>query len=187
MVSVELDPAALEPSPPAAPAPLGPPAPAAVTTTPVSPTHHGGGKPGKSAPEARLDLEVEAPDQARPSAVVTYRVTVEAGAAAPAHDLEVCNRLPGGLRRLAAARARVRGASACWRLATLPAHGSHTFATTARVEATARRELESTTVLRAGNAPTRRTTASLRVRPLPITLCPRPAHPAADPVAQASC
>jgi hypothetical protein len=176
VVSVELDPAVLEP-------PIPPP-----TSTGGSTTPSGGTKPAKKKPEKKPGstdgkgkeaegtptptLEIEAPEGVvRPSAVVPLDVTVEAPDAEPLRDLKVCNTVGPGLTRLRAPGATVKGDSVCWRLGRLGAGKQRTFATTVRVDATSRSTQLSRTVLSARGARTLRRTTRIHVRPLPATAC----------------
>lgn len=168
-VSVELDPAALEP-----PAPPPPPATS-------------GGTKGDSGKPAKLALDVDVPREVvRPEAVVSLRVTVEAEGSKAASAVRVCNRLPAQLRLLRAPGAKLEGGRACWTVGKLPRGGKRTLVTTARVEAKSRRTLRVRTVASAANARTGRATSLLRVAPLPIGPCARLAL-TAGPVAHASC
>jgi hypothetical protein len=200
-VSVQLDPEALEPpvaeppvaEPPPAPPASPPAAPPAVEPPATSPPKHGekgggsgaggagsggsggGGKPGGSAPNgepAMAELDVAAPSgEVRPTAVVPVRVTVAASAAAPLRHLVVCNRLGPGLTRLRAEGADASGAVACWRVSRLAAGTERTFLTTARVDASRRGTLATTTTVRAAGARTRRERTLIHVAPLPRRAC----------------
>jgi hypothetical protein len=179
-LSVELDPAVLEP--PAAPAPAPEPQPSGTAAPP--PAHKGkedkgkggdkgdekkeGGKGAEPAPR----LEVAAPTApVHPTAVVELAATVTAPAAEPLHAAEVCSRLPDGLTRLRAPGAELDGDTACWHLGKVAAGHSRRVATTARVTASGRRTLVATTTVRAAGAKTRQVRTRLRVRPLALTPC----------------
>ncbi len=173
VVAVELDPAVLEPPPPSSGGgTTTPPAPKPATTEPKH--HKGGGKGGEG--EARKEpaptLTVGAPEgTVRPSAVVRFRVEVEAPAAEPLRKVEVCNTLGPGLTRLRAPGADRRGETVCWHVGKVP-RGKHlTLTTTARVDATGRATLLSRTVARARNVRTVRHITRIHVRPLPATAC----------------
>jgi hypothetical protein len=196
-LSVELNPAVLESPPPPAPA-ATPAEPAPVPAAPAK--HHEGGddkggnddKGGKQDDEAQsqpapLRIEVEpTAASAPPTAVVTYAVTVSAGAGESAPAATVCSQLPPGLERLAAPGAKLDGDTACWHLGRLAAHAKRRLTTTARVEATGATDLLATTTLRVAGKKTRRLHNRLRVQPLPLVPCGR-VELRAGPVAQASC
>ena len=182
VVEVELDPAVLEP--PALPIPPAPtPSSGPTTTTEKKPTkkpvHKGngtneGGKgnEGQATKEPAPTLDVDAPEgTVRPSAVVPFRIEVEAPAAEPLHNVEVCNTLGPGLTRLRAAGADGSGDTVCWHLGKLPRGKHRTFTTTARVDSTLRRTLVARTVVRARGARTVRRTTRIHVVPLPATAC----------------
>lgn len=186
VVEVELDPAVLEPPPPAT-APT-PPAETKPTKKPVEKCKagerrnangkcvdgSGGGSKGAEgeAKEPAPTLEVSAPEGiARPSAVVPFRVELEAPADVALRKVEVCNTLGPGLTRLRAPGADRHGDTVCWDLPKVPAGKHRTLTTTARVDATSRATLLSRTVVRARGARTVRRTTKIRVRPLPATAC----------------
>jgi hypothetical protein len=177
-VSIELDPAALEPPMPpvvAPPAPTPPtPAPAKEKKRRKPPAEPKQKEPqGPSGAEpASVELTVAPlPETVRPTAVVPVRVTVAAGGDRPLSKLSICNRLSTGLVRLRAAGAKVDGPVACWHLDRLGAGHRRTFLTTARVAGHARGTLSIKTTVNAADARKRVRRASLEVAPLPPTGC----------------
>jgi hypothetical protein len=133
---------------------------------------HQGGQESGDEGFPPVSLDIEAPQGVvRPTAVVPISVTVEASAAAPVEDLQVCNTLSPGLTRLRAPGARVEGNSACWHLAKLPRGRQRTFKTTARVDATSVRTLVSRTAASARGARTVRRVSRIHVMPLAPRVC----------------
>jgi hypothetical protein len=192
VVEVELDPAVPDPPPPPPPPPPpSPPAPAPAEAKPEKKTaaercKDEGGKyvggrcekepPGGSKSEPTKEpaptLEVSAPEGVvRPSAVVPFRVEVEAPADVALRQVEVCNTLGPGLTRLRAAGADRHGATACWDLPKVPAGKHRTLTTTAQVDSTSRATLLSRTVVRARGVRTVRRTTRIHVVPLAATAC----------------
>ena len=124
------------------------------------------------AKEPAPTLEVSAPEgTVRPSAVVPFRVELEAPADLALRQVEVCNTLGPGLTRLRAAGADRRGDTVCWDLPKVAAGKRRTLTTTARVDITSRATLTGRTVVRARGARTVRRTTRIRVRPLPASAC----------------
>lgn len=181
-VSIELDPEVLEPPPPPPP-PVQP-----VPPTPPVPPMEEPGK-GNDKPEVpKLDLEVAVSDRVvRPTEVVAIEVEVDSTGEKPVRGVEVCSRLPEGLRLLAAPKATIEDDEACWDLPKLAGGESRTFHATAIVDAAQPRTLTSTTTVRAGNARTRRVKTRFRVVPLRAGACGSASSSAAEPDASASC
>lgn len=179
VVAVELNPAVLEP--PAPPPPAPPVTPPTTTKPTETPKHKGGGSKGneggkggegEATKEPVPVLVVSAPEgTVRPSAVVPFRVEVEAPAAEALRNVQVCNTLGAGLTRLRAPGADRHGDTVCWEVPKVPRGKHRTFTTTARVDATTRATLLSRTVVRARDARTVRRTTRLHVSPLPATAC----------------
>ena len=186
-VSIQLDPAALEPPPPP------PSRPAASTAGAVA----GKGseapepKPKKNQPPPdqppRFRLDVDAPSEVvRPTAVVSFEATVSSTVEEPIRKLDVCTGLPSGLDLIRAPGAVIAGDEACWRQPKLKAGTQRRYRATARVKASASGKLRTLTTVRAANAPTRRVRRTLLVRPLPAIGCARLSS-AGEPTAAASC
>jgi hypothetical protein len=162
-VSIELNPAALlPPAPVPIPAPVVPPPPAEAKQPP--PKQHQAGEP------ARLDLDLAAVSEARPTEVLSLDAEVSATGAA-ARDIRVCDTLPASLTLVAARGAKADGNQACWHLAKLAKGKSRSFRASVRVDATGARSLAAKTAVSAANAKTRRAVARVRVVPLPNTAC----------------
>ncbi len=132
----------------------------------------GGGSEGGAASGPEPVLEVDAPEgPVRPSAVVQFRIEVEAPAAEPLRKVVVCNTLGPHLTRLRSPGADIRSGVVCWNLPKITAGKHRTVTTTARVDAVHRTTLRARTVVRARGTPTVERATKIHVRPLPATAC----------------
>jgi uncharacterized repeat protein (TIGR01451 family) len=188
----EFDQAMVVPSPPA---PTGEPSKPGSTVSPSSSSSEapggssGGASPGgpsrhhhrahhKSHPKkkgkAALSLSVQSSTHlARPTAVLTYRITVANPGSAAAHRVEVCDRLPSGQTALRARPGAAGGGEPCWTVGTLAPGAQRVLSLTVQVDATsiARTELDRAVASAANVVGNRTGLATVLVRPLPATAC----------------
>jgi uncharacterized repeat protein (TIGR01451 family) len=86
-------------------------------------------KPGT----AKVSLTKKASrSQVSPGGRIGYRIVVRNAGARSAHDLRVCDDLPGGLSYVNHPGAKLRDGQACWTITTLAARTSRSFKVTAR-------------------------------------------------------
>ena len=62
-----------------------------------------------------------------------YSLTVRNRGTTAAQNVRVCDRLPSALTLQSAPRATIKGATACWTIASLASHASRTFTLYTRV------------------------------------------------------
>jgi uncharacterized repeat protein (TIGR01451 family) len=86
-------------------------------------------KPGS----AKVSLTKKASrSQVSPGGRIGYRIVVRNAGARSAHDLRVCDDLPGGLSYVNHPGAKLRNGQACWTIPTLAARTTRSFTVTAR-------------------------------------------------------
>ena len=110
---------------------------------------------------------------ARPTSVLTYRITVTNPGGSPAHAVKVCNRLPVGQSALRAQPQASGGASPCWSIGSLNAGEQRTLRLSVEVNAVSAAGTERDRVVAsaANVAGTRADAATVRIRALPATAC----------------
>ena len=96
---------------------------------------------------------------------VRYTLTVRAGRNA-ARDVRLCDTLPRGLRLVRTKGATVRDGRPCWRWSRIRARARRTVTLVAQVRPGARPSLRNRAGVRASNAATRNTTATIRTVPV---------------------
>jgi uncharacterized repeat protein (TIGR01451 family) len=110
---------------------------------------------------------------ARPTSVLSYRITVANPGGAAAHAVKVCAQLPPGQTALRAQPDASGGAEPCWSLGTLSAGARRKVSLSVEVGAFAAggTELARAMASAADVAGTRVDTAKVRIRALPATAC----------------
>jgi uncharacterized repeat protein (TIGR01451 family)/fimbrial isopeptide formation D2 family protein len=95
---------------------------------------------------------------------VRYRIVVTDTGSSAASGVKVCDTLPRGLTFVSADQAKIRGRTACWTVAYLPAHRSRGFTVAVRVGRTAKLgKVTNVATARAGNASARTARARILV------------------------
>jgi uncharacterized repeat protein (TIGR01451 family) len=110
---------------------------------------------------------------ARPTSVLTYRITIANPSGSAAHAVKVCTQLPYGQSALRAQPSADGGASPCWSVGTLAAGARRTLRLSVQVDAlvAAGTELARAVASAANVAGTHADTATVRIRALPATAC----------------
>jgi uncharacterized repeat protein (TIGR01451 family) len=102
---------------------------------------------------------------AKPGETVTFTLTYRVRGRAAATGVRVCDRLPRQLSFVSAPGARYRKGAACWSRASVAAGQTVKFRVKVRVASTAAKRTINRATAAAGNAPTARARAALRLVP----------------------
>lgn len=128
----------------------------------------------RDAKKASLAVSLSAStDFARPTSVITYRITVANPGGAAARAVRVCDRLPSGQSALRAEPHIDAGGTPCWSLGTLDVGARRTMRLSVQVAASAAggTEIARAVASAADVAGTSVDTAKVRIRALPTTAC----------------